>query len=149
MKTSSNSAGTHRTAASCCLGLRLSALTAAATAALLMAGTAAAAGATLSQAQQRYQQERAVCLSGESNQDRATCLREAGAALQEARRGGFDSGGAFEFERNRTIRCHPLPAGDREDCERRMQAEGVTTGSAQQGGVLRELSTPAAAGQVN
>ena len=27
----------------------------------------------------RYQQERAVCTSGQSNQDQATCLREAGA----------------------------------------------------------------------
>lgn len=149
MKTSSNPARTDSTPASGRGALRLAVLTVAATASLLMAGTAVAAGARASQAQQRYQQERAVCLSGESNQDRATCLREAGAALQEARRGGLDSGGAPEFERNRTIRCNALPAGDREDCERRMQGEGVTTGSAQQGGVLRELSTPVAPRQVN
>jgi len=148
MKTSSNSARTHRTPASCRGALRLAAVTLAATASLLMAGTAAA-GVKLSQAQQRYQQERAVCLSGESNQDRATCLREAGAALHEARRGGLDSADAGELGQNRTIRCNALPAGDREACERRMQGEGVTTGSAQQGGVLRELSTPVAPRQVN
>ena len=35
-------------------------------------------------AQSRYQSERAVCLHGLSNQDKATCLKEAGAALAEA-----------------------------------------------------------------
>jgi ATP/maltotriose-dependent transcriptional regulator MalT len=119
-------------------------LTLAATAALLVAGTAAAAGAKLSPAQQRYQQERAVCLSGQSNQDRATCLKEAGAALHEARRGGLDTGDARDLGQNRMIRCSALPAQDREDCARRMHGEGVTSGSAQQGGVLHELSRPVA-----
>jgi hypothetical protein len=46
--------------------------------------TLAAADNTVSaDAQARYQQERAVCLSGQSNQDRATCLREADAALAD------------------------------------------------------------------
>ena len=43
-----------------------------------------AAGAA--DAQARYQQDRAACMSGQSNQDHATCLREAGAALAQARR---------------------------------------------------------------
>src|SRR2546426_8157808 len=34
----------------------------------------------------RSQQERAACVNGQSHQDRATCMREAGAALYEARR---------------------------------------------------------------
>jgi hypothetical protein len=122
---------------------RLSALAFAATVALLVAGTAAAAGATLSPAQQRYQQERAVCLSGQSNQDRATCLKEAGAALHEARRGGLDTV-VRDLGQNRMIRCNALPAQDREDCAGRMQGEGFTTGSAQDGGVLRELARPVA-----
>jgi hypothetical protein len=138
MKNISNSARTGRQA------LRLYALTLAATVALLAAATAAAAGAKPSAAQQRYQQERAVCLSGQSNQDRATCLKEAGAALYEARRGGLDNGDSRDLAHNRMIRCNALPAQDREDCARRMNGEGVTTGSAQQGGVLRELSRPVA-----
>lgn len=122
--------------------LRPSALTLAAALALLMAGTAATAAGKLSPAQQRYQQERAVCLSGQSNQDRATCLKEAGAALKEARRGRLDAADAGDLGQNRMVRCNALPAGDREDCARRMQGEGATSGSAQQGGVLRELSRP-------
>ena len=122
------------------------ALTLAATLALLVAGTASA-GARLSEAQQRYQQERAVCLSGQSNQDRATCLKEAGAALGEARRNNLGATNAREMGNNRMVRCDALPAADRDDCVLRMQGEGTTTGSAQQGGVLRELSRPVAPGQ--
>jgi ATP/maltotriose-dependent transcriptional regulator MalT len=144
MKTSSRPAPAVLTPPNGHQAIRLYALTLAATVALLVAGTAAAAGANLSQAQQRYQQERAVCLSGQSNQDRATCLKEAGAALQEARRGGLDTGDDRDLGHNRMMRCMALPAQDREDCARRMHGEGVTTGSAQQGGVLRELARPVA-----
>jgi hypothetical protein len=144
MKTSSRRARTVLAPPNGRQAMRLYVLTLAATFALLAAGTAAAAGAKLSPAQQRYQQERAVCLSGESNQDRATCLKEAGAALQEARRGGLDNGDSHNLAHNRMVRCNALPAQDREDCARRMQGEGVTSGSAQQGGVMRELSRPVA-----
>jgi hypothetical protein len=104
---------------------------------LLVAGAALAA--PLSEAQQRYRQERAACMSGASNQDRATCLKEAGAALQEARRGGLSDG---DLARNRMARCAGLPAQDRDDCAMRMEGQGSTTGSARQGGILRELERP-------
>jgi hypothetical protein len=123
---------------------RLSALTVGAAVALFATGANAATAAKLSEAQQRYQQDRTICLTGGSNQDRATCLQEAGAALQEASRGGSGAASAGELRQNRTIRCDALPAADREDCARRMQGEGVTAGNAQQGGVLRELSRPVA-----
>ena len=146
MKNSSHSAIVSRTPAAARNALRLSALAAASTFALLVGGTAAA-GTRLSEAQQIYQQERAVCMSGKSNQDRATCLKEAGAALGEARRDNLGAAKAGEIGKNRMARCDALPAADREDCARRMQGEGVTTGSAQQGGVLRELSRPVPPGQ--
>jgi hypothetical protein len=111
-----------------------------AAAALLIAGAAVAA--TDSQAQLRYRQERAVCMNGTSNQDRATCLKEAGAALQEARRGNLSHGNAGDLRQNRMMRCNTLPAQDRQDCEMRMQGAGSIEGSAQQGGILRELSRP-------
>ena len=106
-----------------------------ATTALLFAGAAAAS--TLSDAQAQYKKERAVCMSGKSNQDRATCLKEAAAALQEARRGNLSTGGDTNLGPNRTARCEALPAQDREDCALRMQ-QGAESGSAQQGGILRE-----------
>ena len=106
-----------------------------ATTALLFAGAAAASN--LSDAQARYKQERAVCMSGKSNQDRATCLKEAAAALQEARRGNLSSGSDTNLGLNRMVRCEALPVQDREDCALRMQ-QGATSGSAQQGGILRE-----------
>lgn len=139
MKTSLQSARVLRASQAA----RLSALTVGVAIALFVTGANAAGAAKLSEAQQRYQQDRAICLEGGSNQDRATCLQEAGAAFQEARRGG-GAANAGELRQNRTIRCEALPARDQEDCARRMQGEGVTAGSAQQGGVLRELSRPVA-----
>ena len=116
------------------------ALPATAVAALLFAGMAAAAGGELSDAQARYRQDRAACMSGQSNEDRATCLREAGAALQAAKRGrlGDDQG---SYEQNRLLRCDRVPARDREDCVRRMNGEGIVKGSAESGGTYRELRT--------
>jgi hypothetical protein len=101
---------------------------------------AAAAGGKLSDAQVRYQQDRAACMSGQSNEDRATCLREAGAALQAAKRGrlGDDQG---SYEQNRLLRCDRVPAGDRDDCVRRMHGEGTVKGSVEGGGTFTELRT--------
>ncbi len=108
---------------------------------LCLTGAVLAAGPA-SPAQLRYQQERAVCMSGSSTQDRATCLQEAGAALQEAGRGGLDSGGERSFTRNQMQRCDALPPTERQDCALRMQGQGQTSGSAQQGGILREVTRP-------
>ena len=117
---------------------------------LLSATLASAAdrGKQLSSAQAIYQQDRAACLSGQTNQDRATCLREAGAALQEARRGGLDDRRG-EYERNRLLRCDSQPAEYRQDCVRRMSGEGTISGSVAGGGILRELVTPVTPRQGN
>ena len=117
--------------------LRLSAF---AVGALLAAGMAVAAGGKLSEAEARYEQDRAACNSGQSYQDRATCLREAGAALQEAKRGRLGDGQS-SYEQNRIIRCDRLTAGDRDDCLRRMHGEGTVSGSVESGGIYRELRT--------
>jgi hypothetical protein len=98
-----------------------------------------AAGAA--DAQARYQQDRAACMSGPSNQDQATCLREAGAALAQARREGMGDGSAPN-SRNALQRCDTLPDADRQACVVRMQGQGTTSGSAASGGIYRELVTP-------
>ncbi|MBI5275090.1 MAG: hypothetical protein HY854_01400 [Burkholderiales bacterium] len=114
----------------------------AATAALLVAAPAAA-GTASAAAQELYRQERAACFNGTSNQDRATCLKEAGAALQEARRGNNETAAEAQLARNRVARCAKLPAPDRDECVMRM-SQGTATGSALQGGVLRTLEQPVA-----
>ena len=107
---------------------------------MLAAGTAAAAGGDLAEARARFQEDRAACMNGQSNQDRATCLREAGAALQEAKRArGVEDESAFE--QNRLARCDLVVAEDREDCLRRMRGEGTVSGSVEGGGIYRELRT--------
>ncbi|PFH04625.1 hypothetical protein BCF11_5409 [Collimonas sp. PA-H2] len=110
---------------------------------LSMSFSAAAAGAASDSAgaNARYQEERARCISGQSNQDRATCLKEAGAALQEARRGRLHDDQAAD-QANALLRCNALPVDDRDACQRRMNGEGTTSGSALEGGISRELSVP-------
>jgi hypothetical protein len=123
------------TALSSSLGLRAFAV-----ATLLLAGVAAAARGGLSEAQARYQLDRAACMSGQSHQDNATCLKEAGAALQEAK-SGRTSAGQSSYEQNQLIRCEHLSGGDRDDCLRRMRGEGTVSGSVESGGIYRELRT--------
>ena len=89
----------------------------------------------------RYQAERAACNSGSSNQDRATCLNEADAALTGSRKGRPDKPHG-DYEKNALIRCQALPADERDACRRRMQGEGTSSGSVEAGGLLREVITP-------
>ena len=81
-------------------------------------------------------------MSGQSHQDRTTCLREAGAALQEARRNRLETGGSAAFEANATARCNAQPATDRAACVQRITGAGSTQGSVEGGGLIREAVTP-------
>ena len=85
-------------------------------------------------------QERQNCMDGKTNQDRATCLREAGAAKQEANRGNLRDTG--DYTKNNSKRCDTLPPDQKADCERRSMGEGSVSGSVGSGGVVRELVTP-------
>jgi len=96
------------------------------------------------------QSERARCESGQSNQDRATCLKEVGAAQGEARAGNLTGGAS---EQNATDRCKALPASDQAACMGRMNS-GTSSGSAESGGIIREyrqteVGTPSAPGTGN
>lgn len=104
-----------------------------------MAATAAKKGAVPQESRAQYQQQRAQCMD-RATEDRAACLREAGAALQGLRRGELDDHGA-NFEQNRLARCSYLKGDDRGDCERRMHGEGMASGSVESGGIYRELRT--------
>jgi hypothetical protein len=101
----------------------------------------------------RYQQERAVCLSGQSNQDRTTCLREAGAAFAQSKEFREDEAAA-QYLANASKRCDRLPGDDKRACIARMQGQGTASGSVSSGGIYRELVTrepasPSAAAPVN
>jgi len=88
----------------------------------------------------RYEADRALCISGLTHQEREDCLREAAAARQAARRGKLENpGDAAEYRRNALRRCERLPEQFREDCIARMQGEGtMTEGSVEGGGIYRE-----------
>ena len=86
----------------------------------------------------RYQVERANCFNGRSNEDGATCLKEANAALAANKKGKLTVVGA-QYQDNAMRRCQALPVSDRGDCERRMRGEGTVSGSAETGGIFREL----------
>ena len=101
-----------------------------------------AAGPTASQAEANYQQERGRCLSGQTNQARETCLKEAGAAYDEARRNTLGATPASELERNATQRCEAQPPADRAACVQRILG-GSADGSVGGGGVIRQTETPA------
>ena len=108
----------------------------------LLCSTAALAANTgaLADAQARYRQDMAVCNSGKSNQDLATCRLEARNALAESRRGGlYDAPG--EYPQNMLRRCDAHKGDDRTACEARMSGAGSVEGSVSGGGILRESVT--------
>lgn len=89
-----------------------------------------------------YQDELAAC--AHIQQDRTACIREAGAARQEARRGGLTS--APDYQQNALARCQLQPPTERMACEQRVRGTGMTSieGSVLGGGLIRETVTPIA-----
>jgi len=117
---------------------KLSVVAALGSAACLSYSVAQARPANLADAESNYRQERAACLNGLSNQDRATCLREAGAALAEAKRGRLADHQEANYSHNALLRCQRLPMEDREACEHRVNGDGIVSGSVPAGGLYRE-----------
>lgn len=110
----------------------------------LLAVTAAtaqvASGTTGIDATGSYESEVQACLTGSTQQDRETCLREARNAKAEKQRGVLDNAGA-RFEANQVARCDALAGDDKAACQARMMGYGRTSGSVAGGGVLREVET--------
>ena len=103
---------------------------------------ASAAHSEKSATQSQYEKERAVCVSGRSNQDRATCLKEAGAARDAAKRGQLADADAANYKKNALDRCKALAGDDARDCMTRMNGGGTASGSVEAGGLYRETVTP-------
>jgi hypothetical protein len=106
---------------------------------LVMGSVAARADDTQAGRERVYRQDRQVCLSGQSNQDQATCLREAGAARQQNMARQSPSNAA-QLEANAVQRCDAFTGDARQSCLARMQ--GKVYGSVAAGGILRELTEP-------
>lgn len=113
-------------------------------AAALLAMTAATAqvatGTTGIDASGSYQQEVNACMTGKTQQDRDTCLREARNAQADKKRGVLDNAGA-KFDNNAAARCDVLVGEEKAACQARMMGYGNTSGSIAGGGVLREVET--------
>ena len=87
-----------------------------------------------------YQHEVQSCMSGKTQQDRATCLREARNAQADKQRGVLDNSG--NLQANAMQRCTLHPAGEeRAACEARVMGMGNMEGSVAGGGVLHEVET--------
>ena len=110
----------------------------------LLAVTAATAqvatGTTGIDASGSYQQEVNACMTGKTQQDQATCLREARNAQADKKRGVLDNSGA-QFDSNAASRCEVMAGEEKAACQARVLGYGNTTGSVAAGGVLREVET--------
>ncbi len=125
--------------------LGIAALTAAVALAAAFATPVFAADASAASANAKYQKDRADCEAGRTAEDRATCLKEAGAAQVERKRHQLDNNGSAT--ENAVNRCNMLPAKDRADCLARVQGPSssnqrvTTSGSVAGGGVIKETTT--------
>ena len=111
--------------------------------AALLAVTAAAqvtTGATGIDASGSFQQEVNACMTGKTQQDRDTCLREARNAQADKKRGVLDNAGA-RFQSNASARCDVLMGEEKAACQARVMGFGNATGSVAGGGLLREVET--------
>ena len=87
-----------------------------------------------------YRSEVQACMSGNTQQDRATCMEEARNAAAEKRRGRLETYGANES--NAVARCDVHQTGeDRAACRARVMGMGDVQGSVAGGGMLYEAET--------
>lgn len=111
--------------------------------AILLATSAAAmaqAPAPSGDARARYEQEREKCMTNNTQDSVATCMREANNALDASRKGQLSNPGPAATD-NTTQRCEAFQtAAEQAECVRRTQSSSVS-GSVSGGGVLRESVT--------
>jgi hypothetical protein len=105
-------------------------------------GAISANAAPPSAAEQRYQQDRANCMAGKTAESQKTCLTEAAAALQAARRHNLTTPTPEQIAANERKRCEAQSGDDKKDCLKR--AAGIDTtvsGSVAGGGDIKETVT--------
>lgn len=110
----------------------------------LPAGVALAEKKSASAIDAQYERDRQACMAQPGSEvSRQACLREAGAARQAAKAGQTPVDPApAELQRNALARCevHTDPV-DHDACVRMVKGEGVSQGSVQEGGVIRQTIT--------
>jgi len=110
-----------------------------------LAGAFATTAGAADEATSRYVNEKTNCETGNTQQDKATCLKEAAAALDEKRKGKLDNQGTPMM--NATERCNALPQKEKADCFSRILGPAspnqtvTTSGSVAGGGVIKETKT--------
>jgi hypothetical protein len=84
-----------------------------------------------------YRSEVAACMSGQTQQDRETCLKEARNAAAEKNRGRLEN-----YQEMALARCdvHAI-SEDRAACRARMMGRGDVDGTVAGGGLIREVET--------
>ncbi|HSX95046.1 MAG TPA: hypothetical protein VLG41_19135, partial [Hydrogenophaga sp.] len=113
-----------------------------AAAAIALTLPAWAQGTAKTAADSRYQQERAACAAMSNPESRTNCLRDLGAARQQAQRQPRAPVSQEQLQRNALQRCqvHTI-AEDRAICERMVRGEGEVSGSVSGGGQIRSIET--------
>ena len=103
---------------------------------------AISADATPAPADARYQQDRANCMAGKTAENQATCLKEAGAALQASRQHDLKKVPPDQLAANERKRCEPLSGDDKKACLARADGKDTTvSGSVAAGGDLKKTVT--------
>ena len=113
-------------------------------AALLAVGAATAqvatAGSSGIDSTGSYQSEMQACMSGQTQQSREDCMKEARNAQADKNRGVLDNAGAPVA--NAMGRCDAHASGeDQAACRARIMGMGSTQGSVAGGGMIREVET--------
>lgn len=85
-----------------------------------------------------YSSDVAFCKSGQSQQDYATCMREAGAAKQQRGQLQARDDNAGQLAMNAERRCDVQQGEDKAACMARVEAPTSVQGSVAGGGLLRE-----------
>ncbi len=110
------------------------------TASLLAVSGAASAQTASSEATARYEQDRQKCMTNNTQDSMATCMREATNALDASRKGQLSNPGSVAMD-NATERCSAFKsAQEQAECVRRIE-KAPASGSVPGGGVLRESTT--------